>query len=701
MLLVALGYNATNENFTGDSWSVNVNVRATQKGLYKGIEGIDTNAALTRDNAAQMIKNALDANMVSYNNEFTTGPNGQIIATPVLADKQAQNGGPITLLEDKYEAKTQEGILSGFSYDANKATWTYSFTVSSGTAVDVKSATDYTALLGQNVEAIYDNDTTKTVKDAYGIYASDSSVILSGVVGDLPDLDNTSDNSFKVSGTTYKLDDTVGTTNVVQFSGNMAAFPSASATLNDLAGKTGSPAADVETYDAQKFDAIDQDGNGKIDIFMVYPAFVDKITSISSTKVTLRDNGQKDIEDIDLYSGAARNDYVIYVAAANTAKDTATVTKADLVSGKITRVSGSNLTIDGTVYTKDASFTADTSVGSTLTDAVLMNGYVFNADVNAASANAEDYVLIASTVSTNYGDKSVRLLFSDGSKKTVDLDSDNTLEAKGTLCTYSTNSNGEYTLKAVTDKAGTVTKISGSSSKAGFIGGNTINDDSVIFVKYGASGDKFSVISGATMKTMAASDFAGTGATWYQNNTNSSTGVGSINVAYVTTATTVDSLAASDTFYGYVTGKANVTNDDGKEVTEVVLWTKDGEVTLNTTTGSVKNDSSIAKGNAISYKLNSDGEIREVADIATIAPLTAKTGTMVWLDGTAYDLTDDVIILGVDTTGPSGEVKDGTWESLSLAEKDNSDNWLNNIWYVLDDGDVSVIIYDINNETVS
>ena len=35
--------------------------------------------------------------------------------------------------------------------------------------------------------------------------------------------------------------------------------------------------------------------------------------------------------------------------------------------------SGSNLTIDGTVYTKDASFTADTSVGSTLTDAVLMN----------------------------------------------------------------------------------------------------------------------------------------------------------------------------------------------------------------------------------------------------------------------------------------------------------------------------------------
>ena len=31
---------------------------------------------------------------------------------------------------------------------------------------------------------------------------------------------------------------------------------------------------------------------------------------------------------------------------------------------------------------------ADTSVGSTLTDAVLMNGYVFNADVNAASANA-------------------------------------------------------------------------------------------------------------------------------------------------------------------------------------------------------------------------------------------------------------------------------------------------------------------------
>ena len=38
MLLVALGYNATVENYTGASWALKVNVQANQDGLYKGLE---------------------------------------------------------------------------------------------------------------------------------------------------------------------------------------------------------------------------------------------------------------------------------------------------------------------------------------------------------------------------------------------------------------------------------------------------------------------------------------------------------------------------------------------------------------------------------------------------------------------------------------------------------------------------------------
>ena len=39
MLLVCLGYDADIEEFTGNAWDTNVNVVATQKGLYEGLAG--------------------------------------------------------------------------------------------------------------------------------------------------------------------------------------------------------------------------------------------------------------------------------------------------------------------------------------------------------------------------------------------------------------------------------------------------------------------------------------------------------------------------------------------------------------------------------------------------------------------------------------------------------------------------------------
>ncbi len=65
MLLVCLGYDADIEEFTGNAWDTNVNVVATQKGIYEGLAGLDVSAALTRDNAAQMVWNALQATEVT------------------------------------------------------------------------------------------------------------------------------------------------------------------------------------------------------------------------------------------------------------------------------------------------------------------------------------------------------------------------------------------------------------------------------------------------------------------------------------------------------------------------------------------------------------------------------------------------------------------------------------------------------------
>ena len=48
MLLVALGYDAKIEGFTGNDWSINVSAKANQVGLLDGLD-VGANAALTRE----------------------------------------------------------------------------------------------------------------------------------------------------------------------------------------------------------------------------------------------------------------------------------------------------------------------------------------------------------------------------------------------------------------------------------------------------------------------------------------------------------------------------------------------------------------------------------------------------------------------------------------------------------------------------
>ena len=59
---------------------------ATQKGIYEGLSGLDVSAALTRDNAAQMVWNALQATEVTYKYTLVS-ENGQLVSKVVVQDK--------------------------------------------------------------------------------------------------------------------------------------------------------------------------------------------------------------------------------------------------------------------------------------------------------------------------------------------------------------------------------------------------------------------------------------------------------------------------------------------------------------------------------------------------------------------------------------------------------------------------------------
>lgn len=102
MLLGTLGYAADKEGFTGPLWTLSVNTAAGQAGLYEGLDQ-DPAQPLTRDSAAQMIWNALNAAEVEYVTETVTTDDGQTAAKvsrkeKIFGDTQTK----LTLIRDKF-----------------------------------------------------------------------------------------------------------------------------------------------------------------------------------------------------------------------------------------------------------------------------------------------------------------------------------------------------------------------------------------------------------------------------------------------------------------------------------------------------------------------------------------------------------------------------------------------------------------------
>ena len=103
MLLVALGYDAKIEGFVGNDWQINVSKRADQADLFDGLE-INGNAALTREQAAQMALNTLKSPLIEYDNK---GGNISV------------NGAEINLGASNAEYKTTSTKLSEQTIFAN------------------------------------------------------------------------------------------------------------------------------------------------------------------------------------------------------------------------------------------------------------------------------------------------------------------------------------------------------------------------------------------------------------------------------------------------------------------------------------------------------------------------------------------------------------------------------------------------------
>ena len=706
MLLVSLGYKSENEGFTGNAWATNVNVRAAQKGLYKGLESMDTNAALTRDNAAQMVWNALQAYEVEYKTNLVADKDGKLSTQITVQDKVVgDNNDKITLMYDKYDrAQEVDGRLTGFTYDSTKAEWTYTLSDrDTGAKVgEFTSKQDFTELYMQNVTAVfnYENKKGSTKVDTfYGMYADESVVLASGFVGDLDTVAGES-KKVKLDSTEYKTESTLG--NVKAYAFNQGQLTGL-ADLSALIKKAGANAA-------YSIKLIDLDNNAKVDLAVIVPATVAKVTYVGSARVTAGRSYK--FEDCNIYKDIAKDDFAVIVKSDYTAKNEDTLTKADTVKGEVSGLKTGKIKVEGKWYTLAEEVKAP-EVGDTVQLAVV-GSYAYDVDTTVGAS--KDILLISKSdkaddnLSNDYTIEA-RAYFPDGTNKKIIVDK---LEGKdltqksvlneNTMYTYSKDKDGNYELKEVgkSNLAGTDDFTTGTYDAAkDSIDGKKIADNAIIFVvstKDSEGKDKIEikVKTGKTVKDWKTSTKATVKGALIDEVSN---------INYVTYAALVvdgdQPNAAGDLQYAYLLADRYETKLDGDKVTAYDVWNGSKEVTLYEDK-SGQTVGSFAEGTAIAY--HEDGTY--ITDVASLKPY-AITGFDGKSEGdidlieadkttnTGYTLDKDCVVIAMDDAAIKGA--EGSLASVSLAQKIGSKS-VPNAYIAFDDGKVIAIVYDINGQ---
>ena len=760
MLLVSLGYKADVQNFTGNAWATNVNVLATQKGLYKGLESMDPAAALTRDNAAQMIWNALQAKEVEYKYTLVT-ENGNLTSKVTVEDKQV-NGNTITLLADKYEAEDDfEGTLVSYKWDDKDKEFDYEVLVTdtdvasdvSGVKKDVSykfsTTADYTDLFGLNVKVIYK---TNKDKDVYGMFANDSAILAQGVVDDLDTYDN---DTIKFDGVKYDTDANIALAALPVVAENQWPTDSKEYT-NTIKNTYSSLTATAKAYTAK---LIDVDNDGEADYVVYLPFSVAKVNSVGSKTVALTE-GQMGaptslkFDDDTIYSGIAKDDYVKIVATANSAYDGYTVTKMDAVKGIVTGTKSNQIQVEGKWYTVSSDTNCNISISSTLNNEYtfyVVGSFAYYSDSVSVSLTNVLYVF---NTDSGLSDQA-KVYFTDGTSSTVtvkEVQDDNGKEwgtgsthsttavfgtgdnVSGKLYTY-TVKNNEYTLKEIGDNNdlgytwdgdidGEDAVISAAKdNKAGKLGDYAIADDAVVFIQYTENNkDKVKVVSGATAKDYktavggAENDYA---AVLYKT----TNGVDTAQVAMLVADTNgkLPSSKGESDNYGYVVADAYGTKIDGDDYTKFTIWNGSKDVEVYTDDSAA---ASLKKGDVIKYSDVGNGEIDDVvvltkkdgtgnyttsteyAGVVAIKGISGKTlvTTAYNTNGattTDYYLTKDTVYLYVDTENNKGEDTGAVNTAIEETKTDGSTYYKGNACIYVDsltDKEITLIVVDTSND---
>ena len=493
MALTALGYNSEVFNFTGIDWQVNVNAAANapSANLYDGLRTIDPSQGLSRDNAAQMLYNALDANVVEITYNITS--NG-VETGYVISDKK-------TMMTERFGAVKVVGIIT-----SNEIA-----TIGADTAEDK----------GETVIKLINEDDVKTFgSDSMTLKVSTDASVLGRTVSAYVK-SNAKASGADVMGSVVLTNDDKVVTNT---SGkdlaelakdNKLTIPASVKAGKDYTATEADPAAGDTTI------MIDNNGDKKADYIFVVSYTVNQINKISTKNETVSFTGiagAKDFEDVVGYEDVAEDDIVLvtviagkyYITSPTTVEGEMTEYKQDSKKTKATK-----LTIEGTVYDVSEATINRTNdelvAASTLnTENALDTEAVFYIDGNGRVVARGEAKETASQYAISWGGDSgskisnqqVKLTLEDGTTKVYTLSSttENSLRLKngtdgakfevrgsagtytgehdavGTLVSYTILSNGNVRLKLAGEAANNSTFEKGKTMV-----GSTASTNSTVF----------------------------------------------------------------------------------------------------------------------------------------------------------------------------------------------------------------------------
>ena len=434
MLLKALGYFQYSADF-GSDWLVETTKNGSTAGLFDGV-ATGAKEALTRNDVAQMVLNALEADLVKAEKNGSDVQVGDIVISGGKATYDSRTGTDSkyakidsTKVDGKYTIQLGEDLYDGDLVKADGADddfgrpsvkWTYE-NKEIGTYADDADAVYTATVEKQDLYDLVGSDVYNDLKNG----DADFNVVKDGVAQDV-----------KLSDYIVKNNDDDAGKDVIKKGATTEVFIDDDS--NDVV------IAVINSYVAQVDGDYDKnDEELELDILDEAPVDV-KDTTLSS-------------DDFDYLDSYSDEDYVL-ITVAN--KEIKTIALAETVEGKVTAYTEKkNVTVDGTKYEYSKNYTkaVDEEMKYDLNEAYTVvldaNGYVAYIDESAVTYDYA-YVLSMGTDDDQYGKGDnkgttvyARLVLTDGTMVKVETDVKNgDTSLNNHLVSYTVDKNDVYSL---------------------------------------------------------------------------------------------------------------------------------------------------------------------------------------------------------------------------------------------------------------